>query len=886
MRLTIVLLFAMLSAAGARAQDAAGVLRVTVVDPSGAVIVGAHVRVGTAGAASGNGVVPLFPDDSAKKRYDPISERDTGDRGIAVFTGMLPGRYTIHVETPGFEPQDARNVRVRAGDNAQVVKLAIAKVAETIQVGRDPRDSALDPRGDAFATVLGPDAVNELPDDPDEMERVLQDMAGPGAVMRVNGFRGGKLPPKDQIAQIRFHRNMFAADTHEPGFISVDIITKPGLENWKGSTNAGFRDSTLTARNAFAPVKGDERNQRYSLSLSGPVWKKHTSVALTATGVDAFDAKTIVAALPSGYLSDSIRRPSGAMNVSARVEHALTPKQMLRAEAQSNHNRLDNQGVGDFDLAERGYQQTLNERVLRASVTGALGKTAYNEFRFQWRSQQTMFTPASQAPAVLVLNAFDSGGAQLDGSQTAGEVELADDLDITAGKHALRAGILIDAGRYEYDVQRNGTGTFTFASLAAFAASQPTTFTRNIGDPRVSASQVQTGVYVQDDYRALKALTLSGGIREETQQHIGGLHAGPRGGFAWSPFKSGATTIRGGGGVFFDWFDAQSYEQAVQLDGAHQQIETIVQPGYPNAGASGRALVLPSGRVQLSPTLQQPVLKEGTLAVDRQLPGGVRASATLVRRRGAHLLRGVNVNAPLPSGVRPDPTAGTITEVESIAASSFDAMFLNVNYGRPDRRIFIGANYALSRAIDETDGPFSLPADSRNLAAERGPAANDVRHRFSSLASVPLTKHVMLGTAVRVQSALPYTITTGFDDNGDTVSNDRPAGVTRNSARGTMLVDIGARLTWAIGFGGPPRSGPETPQVNIIRGGDADPLRGMPSGDGTRSRYRLELYAQGYNLTNHLNALNFSGVETSPFFGQATSAAAPRRIELGARLLF
>jgi len=71
--------------------------------------------------------------------------------------------------------------------------------------------------------------------------------------------------------------------------------------------------------------------------------------------------------VPSGYLSGSIRRPSGAMNVSARVEHALTPKQMLRAEAQSNHNRLDNQGVGDFDLAERGYQQTLNERLLRAS---------------------------------------------------------------------------------------------------------------------------------------------------------------------------------------------------------------------------------------------------------------------------------------------------------------------------------------------------------------------------------------------------------------------------------------------------------------------------------------------------------------------------------------
>src|SRR4029434_7285883 len=107
--------------------------------------------------------------------------------------------------------------------------MRIAKLAETIEVGRDPRERASDPRSDAFATVLGQAEINELPDDPDEMERVLRDMAGPGAVMRVNGFRGGRLPPKDQIAQIRFRRNMFAADAHEPGLMSVDIVTKPGL---------------------------------------------------------------------------------------------------------------------------------------------------------------------------------------------------------------------------------------------------------------------------------------------------------------------------------------------------------------------------------------------------------------------------------------------------------------------------------------------------------------------------------------------------------------------------------------------------------------------------------------------------------------------------------
>ena len=75
---------------------------------------------------------------------------DTGARGDAVFDALQPGRYTIHVESPGFEPSAVRDVRVRAGDNRREVKLAIAKLAETVQVGRDARERASDPRGDAF----------------------------------------------------------------------------------------------------------------------------------------------------------------------------------------------------------------------------------------------------------------------------------------------------------------------------------------------------------------------------------------------------------------------------------------------------------------------------------------------------------------------------------------------------------------------------------------------------------------------------------------------------------------------------------------------------------------------------------------------------------------
>ena len=122
---------------------------------------------------------------------------------------------------------------MRAGETRHRVKLALAKVAETVHVGRDARERASDPRSDAFATVLGETEIKELPDDPDEMEQALKDMAGPGAVMRVNGFRGGRLPPKDQIAR-----------SGSTGTCSPPTRTSPGSSR---STSSPSRASTAGA---------------------------------------------------------------------------------------------------------------------------------------------------------------------------------------------------------------------------------------------------------------------------------------------------------------------------------------------------------------------------------------------------------------------------------------------------------------------------------------------------------------------------------------------------------------------------------------------------------------------------------------------------------------
>ena len=86
------------------------------------------------------------------------------------------------------------------------------------------------------------------------------------------------------------------------------------------------------------------------------------------------------------------------------------------------------------------------------------------------------------------------------------------------GIHSLRTGLQLDGGSYHSDDSTNYLGTYTFESLAAFRAGTPRSYTLRIGDPNIDYSNVQAGVYLQDDIRVRKNLTLSPGIRYERRR--------------------------------------------------------------------------------------------------------------------------------------------------------------------------------------------------------------------------------------------------------------------------------------------------------------------------------------------------------------------------------
>jgi hypothetical protein len=927
MRRVFLALFSLLLAAvPVAAQNAnQAQLRLVVIDETGAGIPAATIVVTPVNRAP----VTLMADE----------------RGLATVSALPAGAVQLHVEFSGFSTID-QNITLRRGANNQTVTMKIAGVEEQVVVS-DTTGSLDDRNGNSLTTTLEENEISELPDDPDELQAVLEQMAGgAGAVFQVNGFRGGRLPSRDEIRQIRFRTNSFAADNHDAGRVYVEIITRPNVREWSGNANVGLRSDVLNARNSFASTKQPESINRFNTGLRGPLVTGKTAIRFNIDGNRSTESDTIFALDENGQrIGNEFRRPSDRTNIMVGVEHALTKSQTLRLEFRNGVNNSHNLGVGGFNLLDRAFERTSTDHQFRAQIQGLVGKTTLNELRFQYRSQDTESSSLSTAPSIIVLDAFSRGGAGVSSHGSTASFELADNVDFNVGrKHAMRAGFLLEGGDYANFDARNAYGTFTFSSLDAFVAGRPTQYTLRQGQVETNFNNYDVGIYWQDDVRVNKSFSYSLGLRQEMQSHIGDkLNPMPRLGFTWNPFGS-RTAVRGGYGMFYDWYDTNLYDQTLRVNGIAQKDLLILFPGYPDPFAGSTAVVLPGGRVQSASNLQLPFEHQASIGVERPITQNLTLQASYMTLRGRNQLRSRNVNAPDASGVRPEPHVGNVTEIDSTGRSHTDRLNVNASYRVPAKRMFINANYTLGSIKNHADNPLQLPANSLNPDAEWAPSSQDVRHRFNAMINFPIAGGFRMNAQANAQSALPFTITTGRDDNQDGVVNDRPAGVGRNSERGSARFDMSMRLSKSVGFGGVRQNGQgggqgggrgqggRTQGQGQGRGGgqgqgaaqgggqfpaqfaggpppqgglpQGAPAQGGPGGgaggpggpgggggggffgDGANQRFSVEFYAQGNNIFNRTNFLNYSGVTTSTLFLQPTAAAQARRIEVGMQFRF
>ena len=869
--------------ARARAQARNGRLIVTVIDQTGGVLAGAVVKVtGLEDATKRTAVAPVT----------------ASDRGVATVENLAPGRYAIETEFPGFEKGVVRDTRVRAGDNRQTVTLALSKLSDSTTVEVDRAEAASD-RATTFGTALTREQIDALSEDPDELRRQLQDMTGPDAVISVDSFEGQQLPHKSQIKSIRISRDQFAAEIHQAGFPRIDVVTQPGVGPFRGGFGFNFYDSAMDGVNPLVDRKGPAQSGSVNTYVQGTAIPNRLGYFLSIFGTNGYNTPTLYFNTADGRVSQNadVKQVNQNLSLYGGFEYALTKDQVLRVQVGRSGNTNENLGVGTYNQVERAYTQRFNSTSLYAQQMGPLGRRFVLNTRLSLNINDQSSVSAVDAPTYLVTEAFNIGGAQQKGGTRSRAFYLGSDLDYVRGIHSFRTGIQLDGTSYRSDSTSNYLGTYTFESREAYETSTPRSFTRRIGDPNVQYANLQLGVYVQDDIRLKKNLTLTPGVRYEAQTHLKDYaNFGPRVGITWAPFKNGRTTLRASAGIFYDWLNTNIYQQTLQVDGFRLQELNITNPSFPDPGQIG--ITPPTNRYLLGGDLVMAQNARLSAGISQGLGRQVTVTSTYAYIRGAHLLVGENLNAPV-NGTRPDPSFANIVQAiaDGLSRQHTLTTTVNVNFASPGapppvpgtgrlwdwkRSLAMNGTYTLASNRNNTDGAFSTPA-TNTLESEWGPAAGDVRQRVNVGVTTGAVRRVMARVGVNRSSAPPLTIRTGTDDNGDLVFNDRPAGVGRNSVRTSGQWSSDAGFSYAFTLG-----------KKAVDSGGGISITGSPAGGFTVNtiasqsvpRYRLNLNVNIQNLTNHANYSGYGSVMTSPGFLKPNSAFGTRRVNISMNVSF
>jgi hypothetical protein len=796
------------------------------------------------------------------------------ERGEVVFEGRAAGDYSARVEFPAFTTAEVKDLRVRAGaQTSRNIVMEIAGLAEEIDVLPPDEDSQL--RG-AFTEQLTAEQLSALPDDPEELAQVLQQLVGENADIRVNGFAGGRLPAGTQIQEVRIRYDDASGSGN--GGPRIEVRTRPGSGRWRNSFNMNMRDDSMNARNAFSGERPSGQTRQYAWNVDGPLVRNRTGLSLSIDRAETQEQQAIRAARPDGIFSSLIAQPSTRTGVSAEIEHALTNAQELRADINFNRSNSLNQGVSEFDLPERAYSRIQSSGEIRLSHRTTIRRQYVNNLRVQYEWSNSESESTSDAMTIRVLDAFTIGGAQISGGRRTRDFQIENELEFTVKKaHQMAFGATILGNSYSVDEVRNTNGTFTFASLESYQAGTPTTYTQRTINPNGGYALHRFGWYLQDSYRVNRSVMITGAIRHDMQTRLSDwTNFSPRASISWT-LPGRKTTLRSSIGVWPQFFEGGLYEQTLWANGQQQRDIVISNPGFPDPFLGGIPLAgQPPSIVRAHHDIVMPFTRRASVGVDRTLTPWARLRATYSHQIGRNLFRSRDLNAPI-NGVRPDPSLRNITLLESTARSQNESLELNVMLNLRPRRFSANVGYTLGEAWNETDGALSLPPDSYDLSQEWGPSRQDVRHRLFASMNTDVKAGFRLNMNVRAQSASRYNITTGLDENRDGQTNERPIGLGRNAGRGEPTANVDMGLVWERSVG-------QRARLNAQRGG-APPAAGG-NNRAAEGVFRFEIFARASNVLNLVNAQNFSGVVTSPFFGRATSAAAPRRLVLGMRAFF
>jgi hypothetical protein len=753
----------------------------------------------------------------------------SNQRGEFTIGGLVPGTYIIRVSAPQFAFYENAAVEIAAGAPADLnVILTVEGVEEQVDVSSG-NEVSTDPNNNAGATVLGAQELEALPDDPDELDAALQALAGPsagpnGGQIYIDGFTGGRLPPKESIREIRINQNPFSAEYDRLGFGRIEILTKPGTDKFRGQAFLNFGDYRLNSRNPFALNRAPSQRRFFGGNVSGPVQKGKSSFFFDIDNREidnnvVTNALILDPTLNVVSFNEEFQVPSRRFSVSPRFDYQINQNNTLVLRYGYTSGSTENQGISETSLPSRAYQTENTEHEIRLTETMIINPKTVNETRFQYEVENRDQVGDNSIPTINVQTAFTGGGSQIGLSFNRTKSWELQNYTTTAlgasSQHALKFGARLRGISLKDRSENNFGGTFTFVNLdnyrtAILDQGIPTQYSISSGNPEQSISQTDVGLFVTDDWRVNQSLTLSFGLRYENQTNIkDNMNFAPRLSVAWSPGAGGArqpkTVFRAGVGIFYERFSESLSLQAERFNGVNQlnflvsandsdpvrrqaALTLLNQPIFTLNGVINAPSVaqiqslLPSSSVvrTISNELQSPYTIQTAIGVERQLPSRTTLSVFYIGARTLHLLRARNINAPVCplqinclNAPRPDPSLGNIYQYESSAVLNQNQIIVNLR-STPTTGLTVFGNYRLGFANGDSDGAGSFPAYSYDLTDEYGRSSFDIRHNLTIGGNFTAPWGISVSPFIIANSGRPFNITRGVDLNGDSLFTERP----------------------------------------------------------------------------------------------------------------
>jgi hypothetical protein len=520
------------------------------------------------------------------------------------------------------------------------------------------------------------------------------------------------------------------------------------------------------------------------------------------------------------------------------------------------------------------------------------------------------------------------------------------------GDHDLKFGAQYQYSGAKNRNDGNLNGTFSFGlNNLPFNPADPRTYpdrlTVRVGGPSLSYQKAHyVSTFLQDKWRLNSHLTLSLGARydleiipiPETDDPLVATYPvdknnfQPRVGLTYD-LGGGTSVVRGGYGRFFD----KSHFELIGGLYTGTPFTSSFTVNFPTAAADqgprngqlpaneflvngpvlNRELLnarFPPGQLLRNtgaswdhPDRQVPYTDQLTAGYERQLAGNMAISADYVHAMSRDLLMSKDLNPGLRTTtaatsalLRNFPSADlqhaytvlqarypgfanfttAVTQPQNVGEIDYDALLIAFNK-RFSQNYSARVSYTLAYSRGNTSGNGVAASgfqvlDDMNLDLNEGPSAFDTRHNFvvSGQALIPRTGGLNVSWVVRALSGSPFSLT------NNTIDQDRN-GTFAEPLPEAEYTGVGAEPYTVKNYKAQ-RNGATGPGFF-----NADLRLGYRLGGGQR---RVELIADLFNITNHVNFANPSGNQGAPasflvLTGYSTSYA-PRKVQLGARFQF